>query len=62
MDGSCATSGCMHGNLHYFERGGVGSHYCSKCYIRVLEGENRSLRAQLARPQRVTLSADDLWD
>jgi hypothetical protein len=48
MAESCATSGCMHGNMHYYERGGISSHYCAECYIRVLEGENRDLRTRLA--------------
>jgi hypothetical protein len=44
MGERCATSGCMHGNLSYYERGEVGSWYCAGCYAKVLEGENRSLR------------------
>lgn len=31
----CATEGCDHSATVYFERGGVGSHYCHNCYMRV---------------------------
>jgi len=32
----CATDGCMHGDLDYFESGGVGSWYCRTCLCKVL--------------------------
>lgn len=31
----CATEGCSNAAGVYFERGGVGSHYCGDCYLRV---------------------------
>lgn len=31
----CATEGCGKTATAYFERGGVGSHYCHDCYMRV---------------------------
>jgi len=31
----CATEGCGNPAGVYFERGGVGSHYCGECYLKV---------------------------
>lgn len=31
----CATEGCGRQATVWFERGGVGSHYCRKCYMRI---------------------------
>lgn len=31
----CATDGCERAGTQYFERGGVGSHYCPECIARI---------------------------
>ena len=34
---NCATMGCDGCPTEYFERGGVGSNYCTACYARILQ-------------------------
>jgi hypothetical protein len=44
---SCATAGCFHGDLTYFEAGGVGSWYCQQCYARVLRRQLAAITKEL---------------
>lgn len=43
--GLCATDGCEEVAVNYFERGGVGSSYCRKCFAKIQELLLSSARA-----------------